>query len=58
MSRFAEYVGLSFNESDFGMTYVYPLEANWRLGDYSIQCVVHPPDGQEQASESFRNARR
>jgi len=58
IDRFAEYVGLNFNSSVLGMTYVYPLDTNWRLGDYSIQCVAHPPDGQEHASESFRNARR
>lgn len=58
IQRFAEYVGLSFSASALGMTYIYPLEANWELGDYSIQCVIHPPDGQDQTSESFRNARR
>jgi len=58
VKRFAEYVGLSFSASVFGMTYVYPLEANWTLGDYSIQCVLHPPDGQDKSSESFRDARR
>ena len=27
------------------MTFVYPLQSNWSLGDYSIQCIVHPPAG-------------
>ena len=50
--------GVSFDESILDMTFVYPLESNWQSGDYSIQCVVHPQDGQETASESFRNSRR
>lgn len=58
IGHFADYVDLSFNSSVLGMTYIYPLEANWALDDYSIQCVVHPPDGQDLTSESFRNARR
>jgi len=58
ISHFADYVGLSFSTSELGMTYVYPLEANWSLGDYSFQCVIHPPDGQDEISESIRNARR
>lgn len=53
---FADYVGVSFEESVLDMTFVYPLESNWRSGDYSIQCVVHPQDGQETVSVSFRNS--
>jgi len=56
IKQFADYVGLTFDASVFGMTYVYPLEANWALDDFSIQCVVHPPDGQDRISESLRNA--
>jgi hypothetical protein len=55
---FADYVGVSFDESILDMTFVYPLEANWKSGDYSIQCVIHPQAGRETASESFRNASR
>jgi hypothetical protein len=55
---FADYVGISFDESVLDMTFVYPLESNWRSGDYSIQCVIHPQAGQETASESFRAAAR
>lgn len=58
ITEFENYVGLGFAESVLEMTFVYPLEANWALGDYSIQCVLHPPAGQDQSSDSFRNARR
>jgi hypothetical protein len=54
---FADYVGVSFQESILDMTVIYPLESNWALGDYSIQCVIHPEKGQETASQSFRNSR-
>jgi hypothetical protein len=40
------------------MTFAYPLESNWALADYTIQCVVHPPNGQGPATESFRGSRR
>ena len=55
---FADYVGVSFEESILDMTFIYPIESNWRSGDYSIQCVIHPQEGQETASESFRNSGR
>ncbi len=56
--RFASYVGLSFSESIYGLTYAYPLEMNWLLGDRSIQCIAHPPDGQQTMTGSVRNSAR
>ncbi len=56
--RFAGYVGVPFSESIYGMTYAYPLEVNWLLGDRSIQCIAHPPDGQSTMTGSVRNSRR
>jgi hypothetical protein len=58
VDRFADYIGLSINESIFVMTYFYPTEANWVGEDYSIQCIVQPPAGQRTAVESYRNAAR
>lgn len=58
MLRFADYVGVPFNESIYGMTYAYPLEINWLLDDRSIQCIAHPPDGEETMTGSVRDARR
>ena len=43
ITEFETYVGTDFNSSALEMTFVYPLESNWSLGDYSIQCIVHPP---------------
>ena len=58
VTEFETYVGTNFNSSTLEMTFVYPLQTNWSLGDYSIQCIVHPPPGQEQTSESYRGSRR
>lgn len=56
--RFAEYVGLSFSSSFLEMSFLYPLRQNWTAGDYSIQCVVHPPVGQQSSTGSYRGSRR
>jgi hypothetical protein len=56
--RFGQYVGLSFEASVYGMTYVYPLEGSWGLGDRSIECIGHPPDGQQTMVGSMRGVRR
>ena len=58
LDSFVDYVGLDFNASALDMTYVYPLQDNWEEGDYSIQCIVHPPAGQETTNQSYRGARR
>jgi hypothetical protein len=56
--RFADYVGVPFSQSIYGMTYAYPLEFNWVLSDTSIQCIVHPAAGQSTMTGSVRNSRR
>lgn len=58
IDRFASYVGLSFDQSALDLTYIYPQDGNWSLGDRSIQCIVHPLAGEETSTGSFRNARR
>lgn len=58
IDSFADYVGIDYDESELEITYVYPLEHNWNAGDYSIQCIVHPPVGQDQTTQSYRRARR
>lgn len=56
--RFADYIGLSFTASSLEMSFLYPLSQNWTVGDYSIQCVVHPPVGQESSTGSYRGSKR
>lgn len=56
--RFASYVGVSFAESTLEMTYAYPTEFVWLAEERSIQCVVHPPDGQATMTGSVRGSRR
>ncbi|HYI21636.1 MAG TPA: septum formation family protein, partial [Candidatus Limnocylindrales bacterium] len=57
-ARFGQYVGVTFNESRFEMTYVFPLSTGWLIGDREMQCVVHPPLGQLTMTGSVRGARR
>lgn len=56
--RFYGYIGLGFTSSFLEMSSWYPRERNWALGDYSIQCVVHPPVGQDTSTGSYRGSRR
>ncbi len=57
-ARFGQYVGVTFNESAFEMTYVYPLSTGWLIGDRGMQCVAHPPIGQSTMTGTVRGARR
>lgn len=56
--RFADYIGISFTSSFLEMTFLQPQGPSWAFGDYSIQCVVHPPVGQESSTGSYRDSRR
>jgi hypothetical protein len=56
--RFGSYVGKSYETSTLGMTYLYPLRVNWTTGDYSIQCVIHPPEGESTTTGSLRGSGR
>jgi hypothetical protein len=55
--HFERYVGVPFSRSRLELTYVSPLEFNWRMGDRSIQCVVHGPT-EQGLTGTVRNTRR
>ena len=56
--HFERYVGVPFARSRYELTYVTPLEFNWLMSDRSVQCVVHPPAGQEDMTGSVRGSSR
>jgi hypothetical protein len=56
--RFASYVGIPFEHTAYGLTYIPPMDYNWAIGDRSVQCLVNPPDGQAFMTGSVRNSRR
>ena len=45
LERFAEYVGVPYEESELDLQYYYPLERNWRAGDRAVSCSVLDPQG-------------
>jgi hypothetical protein len=50
---FAVYVGRSYEESRFEMSYLYPTEASWAGGDPQIVCIVFEP-GEARRSGSIQ----
>lgn len=42
---FEAYVGRSYEESRFDMSYLWPTEASWGAGDRQIVCIVFEPEG-------------
>jgi hypothetical protein len=45
LERFAEYVGVPYEESQLDIQYYYPLERNWLAGDRAVSCSVLDPQG-------------
>jgi hypothetical protein len=45
LDRFAEYVGVPYEESELDIQYYYPLERNWLAGDRAVSCSVLDPQG-------------
>jgi hypothetical protein len=43
-SAFEDYVGLSYEDSDYDYTFYAPAEPEWRAGDRTVVCVVTPAD--------------
>jgi hypothetical protein len=44
---FGSYVGVSYEESLYELTYVTPTEDGWNDGDHAIQCVAYHPENLE-----------
>jgi hypothetical protein len=44
---FGSYVGVSYEESVYELTYVTPTEDGWNDGDHAIQCVAYHPENLE-----------
>jgi hypothetical protein len=45
LTRFAEYVGRAYEESELEIQYYYPLERNWLAGDRAVSCSALGPAG-------------
>jgi hypothetical protein len=46
LPAFGSYVGVSYEESLYELTYVTPTEDGWGNGDHAIQCVAYHPDNE------------
>lgn len=58
LERFTAYVGVTYYASSLELTYLHPTSASWVFGDRSMQCVVHPPVGQDRMTGTVRDSRR
>jgi hypothetical protein len=45
-AAFEEYIGMSYNESRYFITYLQPTEETWADGDREVVCLVVGPDGE------------
>ena len=54
---FADYVGIGFDDSEFGLQPLMPTPEAWQRGDHEIACVALSGDG-SPLTESVRGARR
>jgi len=50
---FGAYVGLSYQESRYELTYVTPTEDGWNAGDHAVQCSAYDP-GNSELTASLR----
>jgi hypothetical protein len=52
---FGSYVGLSYEQSRYDLTYVTPTEDSWNEGDHAVQCAAYDPANTELTA-SLRGA--
>lgn len=55
LDAFANFIGISYNDSELVLTPLYPLENGWNNGDYAIDCYV---SADEDVVGSLRDSRR
>lgn len=55
VSAFSQYVGISYEETILGMTYIMPSTDSWSSGDREILCIAYLKDD-TTATESWENA--
>lgn len=55
VAEFEDYVGLSYNESRLGISYLQPTEGSWSDGDREVVCLVVDPEA-ETTTGSLRDA--
>lgn len=48
---FEEYVGISYDDSIFYITYLQPTEESWEDGDREVVCILYDQDGQMEGSK-------
>ncbi|MBA3531902.1 MAG: septum formation family protein [Ardenticatenales bacterium] len=55
VTAFEEYVGLSFQESVFQVTYLQPTEETWEDGDREVVCTLYSDEGPLEGSMKGSN---
>lgn len=43
--QFEDFIGVSYAESEFFLTFLHPTEASWEDGDREVVCLVYDPAG-------------
>ncbi|RRD29042.1 septum formation family protein [Actinomyces bowdenii] len=44
---FSDYVGVAYEESEYGTTYLSPSQDTWDAGDRKVSCLITSSDGSE-----------
>ena len=51
---FADFVGLDFDSSSYGLKYLRPTSDSWGTGDRTIDCLITSGDGTSQLTGSAK----
>ena len=54
---YSDYVGVAFEESEYGTTYLTPSQATWDAGDRKISCLITSADGSELTGSANGSAK-
>jgi hypothetical protein len=55
---FATFVGVDFDNSIYGLSYLSPTSNSWATGDRKIQCLVTPESGATKLTGSVKGAKK
>ena len=58
VNAFDAYVGLAYDDSEFGISYLTPTDEGWRRGDHIVTCVLTAGTDGEKLTGSMKDSRR
>lgn len=55
---FTIFVGVDFDNSVYGLSYLRPTPESWGTGDRAIQCLITPESGQDKLTGSVKGSKK